>query len=602
MKISKVLDALSCVLFLFCTFSNSPLGAVWAPPTTISSQISSTSQISTDASGNTVGIWQEFDGTNTNIQAATFPKGGVWSSPVTISSALGNNNLAPPQVVVNSSGYAVAVWEELNGTSVVRAATMQFGTSWSAPLDISKSGSDSSQIPQVAVDSAGNAVAVWSRNNGSFTIIQAASLPFGGKWSTSVDISPTNKDSFGPQVGVDASGNAVAVWTEVVNQIIQGATLPFGGSWTVPVNISSASDLSNVPILAVDPIGNAVATWTALSGGNFFIQASTLPSGGNWSLPVNISSAGFVSLESEVNVDKFGNAIALWIEPIGSDIFIVSASLPFGGCWSAPVTISSVGGLAFDPKVAFDAAGNAIAVWDRFNGVNTLIQAAMLPFGGSWSAPIDISDAGQDSDFSQIAIDSTGHAVVQWTNENLTVIQATTWTPSSTITNVNENFGSTSGGNTVIITGTNFINVTGVSFGSTAALSFTVVSPTIISAVAPSGTGTVDVTVTTIAGRSSTSIDDLYAFQTFVPAPQIIYVIPNNGPRNGGHSVRITGVNFTNVSSVKFGANDALSFVVVSPTLIRAITPPGSGTVDVTVTTATGTSEITINDHYTYRP
>src|ERR1700733_10528079 len=247
MKMSKTLVALTWVLFLFCAFSKNPLEAVWSPPDTISSPISSTPQIGIDASGNTVGIWQEFDGTNTNVQAATLPKGGIWSSPVTISSAPGNNNQANPQVAVNPSGYAVAVWEELNGTSVVRASTMQFGGSWSAPIDISLPGSDSSQIPQVAVDPAGNAVAVWARNNGSFTIMQAATLPFASAWSTPVDISPTNKDSFSPQVGVDSSGNAVAIWTEVTDQIIQGATLPFGGSWTVPVNISSASDLSSVP-------------------------------------------------------------------------------------------------------------------------------------------------------------------------------------------------------------------------------------------------------------------------------------------------------------------------------------------------------------------
>lgn len=600
MKMSKTLVALSWVLFLFCTFSNNPLEAVWFPPATISSPISSTPQIGTDAFGNTVGIWQEFDGTNTNVQAATLPKGGIWSSPVTISSASGNNNEANPQMAINSSGYAVAVWEELNGTSTVRASTMQFGGSWSAPIDISQPGSDSSQIPQVAVDPAGNAVAVWARNNGSFTIMQAATLSFGGAWSTPVDISPTNKDSFSPQVGVDSSGNAVAIWTEVTDQIIQGATLPFGGDWTTLVNISSTSDLSNVPILAVDPSGNAVATWTALSAGNFFIQASTLPFGSSWSLPVNVSSAGFVSLESEVSVDQFGNAIALWIEPIGSDIFILAASLPFGGSWSSPVTISAAGGQAFDPQVAFDSAGNAIAVWDCFDGVNTLIQAAMLPFGGSWSSPVDISDAGQDSSFPQIAIDPTGYAVVDWTNETLMVIQANTWTPPSTVTNVNPNFGSTSGGNTVTITGTNFIDVIGVSFGSTGALSFTVISPTTITAVAPSGTGTVDVTIATTAGISPTSVNDLYTYQNPVPPPRVTRVAPNNGPSTGGHSVRITGANFTSVSSVKFGATNALSFVVVSPTLIMAVTPPGFGTVDVAVTTSSGTSVITSNDRYTY--
>ena len=87
----------------------------------------------------------------------------------------------------------------------------------------------------------------------------------------------------------------------------------------------------------------------------------------------------------------------------------------------------------------------------------------------------------------------------------------------------------------------------------------------------------------------------------WLPAPAVTNVNPNRGSTAGGNTVTITGTNFCGVTSVKFGANNAETFMVTSGTTIKAIVPPGApGTVDVTVTTGAGTSPITPNDHYTY--
>jgi hypothetical protein len=75
-----------------------------------------------------------------------------------------------------------------------------------------------------------------------------------------------------------------------------------------------------------------------------------------------------------------------------------------------------------------------------------------------------------------------------------------------TVNKVLPNSGPTDGGTTVKITGTNFTTATAVHFGSTDAASFTVKSATSIVAVSPAGPeGTVDVTVSTPAGVSSTA-------------------------------------------------------------------------------------------------
>jgi hypothetical protein len=78
-------------------------------------------------------------------------------------------------------------------------------------------------------------------------------------------------------------------------------------------------------------------------------------------------------------------------------------------------------------------------------------------------------------------------------------------------------------------------------------------------------------------------------------------VSPDNGPVTGGTEVTITGTGFQFVQGVKFGSTDAKSYTLNSATSITAVSPAGSaGTVDVTVVTANGTSDINDNDKFTF--
>jgi hypothetical protein len=172
-----------------------------------------------------------------------------------------------------------------------------------------------------------------------------------------------------------------------------------------------------------------------------------------------------------------------------------------------------------------------------------------------------------------------------------------------TVTNVTPNTGPLAGGTSVTITGTSFIEVTAVKFESTEATQFTVNSATSITAVSPAGTGTVNVTVTTPEGTSTTSPADEFSYvESATPRPTITKLKPKEGPGTGGTSVTITGTKFTGATAVKFGSTNASSFTIKSATSITAKSPSGSGTVDVTVTTPEGTSLTSSADQFHYLP
>ncbi len=72
--------------------------------------------------------------------------------------------------------------------------------------------------------------------------------------------------------------------------------------------------------------------------------------------------------------------------------------------------------------------------------------------------------------------------------------------------------------------------------------------------------------------------------------PKTKNVTPTYGPTTGGTVVTITGSNFTNVTTVKFGTTSAASFKITGSSTITATTEPhAAGTVKVSLINATGT-------------
>ena len=92
------------------------------------------------------------------------------------------------------------------------------------------------------------------------------------------------------------------------------------------------------------------------------------------------------------------------------------------------------------------------------------------------------------------------------------------------------------------------------------------------------------------------------AFAAVGTCAAVTGVSPSSGPSSGGTTVTISGSNFTGATGVNFGGTAAGSFTVNSDSQITAVSPPGSGTVDVTVTGPAGTSATSPADRFSYIP
>ncbi len=84
-------------------------------------------------------------------------------------------------------------------------------------------------------------------------------------------------------------------------------------------------------------------------------------------------------------------------------------------------------------------------------------------------------------------------------------------------------------------------------------------------------------------------------------APTVTSISPKNGVAAGGTEVTITGTSLTGAKEVRFGSAEAKEFKVDSATSITAESPPGTGTVNVTVTNAVGTSPAVKKGKFKYK-
>jgi hypothetical protein len=173
-----------------------------------------------------------------------------------------------------------------------------------------------------------------------------------------------------------------------------------------------------------------------------------------------------------------------------------------------------------------------------------------------------------------------------------------TYVQPPTVSAIRPPSGPVAGKTQVSVIGSGFLTATGVNFGSVAAESFAANGDELIIGVSPAGKSgaVVDITVTNPGGTSAAVAGDKF---TYLGQPSVTLVVPGSGKSTGGAVVAIFGSGFTMANSVMFG-NLPARLINVAEGEITVVTPPGQGTVAVTVTNPVGTSAVNLLSRYTY--
>jgi hypothetical protein len=368
--------------------------------------------VAVDPQGNALAVWAQFDGAlGNNVWANRYTAGVGWGTAVQIETS-GIDNSEGARVVMDAAGNGLAVWRKREVTIDVWANRYTAGVGWGTAGRIETDDAGNANNPQLAIDASGNALAVWSQDDGLHTNIVANRYTAGVGWGTATLIeSDSAGDASIPQIACAANGDAVAVWVQsdgtrgnvVSNRYTAGA------GWGAATLVETAPVDVYDPQIAVDRDGNAVAIWAQFDGTHTNVVANRTTAGA-WGTPAPITDT-VNAYGPQVAIDRLGNALAIWVQQNGVS-YDVWAARWAAGSWGTPALIAQNGS---SPRLAFDPGGNALAVGSQDDGARTNIWASRFDAQAGWgpSSLIESEQRGSAVE-PQVAIDANGNALAVW--------------------------------------------------------------------------------------------------------------------------------------------------------------------------------------------
>ena len=404
--------------------------AAWTEPLEISpSGVTAVEpQIAVDHSGNATAVWVAKPGSHEEIVSSYRPAGGLWETPVTLISEPWE--CRDPQLDVNPSG-AAAVVADCAFAGTLRAAYRPAGTTaWDASVEVT--GSTGASEPSAAVDDAGRAIAVWEKASDHTVHSSYRLAGTAMAWGSAQQVSPAGKVSTEPDMAMNPTGLAVAVWNqeetvEPKQRIETASRLPEAAStWSAELKLGQTlptNTYSREPAVAINAEArSAVWSFEVTTSSNPWELRSAWGSGCNFcSWGGSLSSGpsdGVSDVEvPRVAVDEHGRTVAVWRAYDGQFGIQASTTEFVNGSWSSPLSIGPGGtvDLEAEPQVAIDPEGAAVILWGENGGHGDAIMATSRSAGGSFSpvpgTQIRTGAAGRDP---RVAMDTAGDAVATW--------------------------------------------------------------------------------------------------------------------------------------------------------------------------------------------
>lgn len=217
-------------------------------------------RVAVDADGDALFVWQaKLDGSGGpwTLQARARSADGTLS-PVQNVSLPGVDGLYPPQVAVDAQGNALVVWHEDGGIHA-RARTAAGVLAPVQALGPSVGGGD----PRLAMIDDGRAVVVWDGQG----VVRARARSAAGTWSSVeiVSLPLSLGGGFGADVGMDAAGRALVVWTRSdfasLYEPLQMRSRSPEGVWSSVRYLSDARAITWQGRVDVSPAGRAAVVW-----------------------------------------------------------------------------------------------------------------------------------------------------------------------------------------------------------------------------------------------------------------------------------------------------------------------------------------------------
>lgn len=221
----------------------------------------------------------------------------------------------PLSIAVNDEGKAVLLWTTADGDIF----SSLFQGEWGQTAKVNHYRNNS--VLSAGIDASGSILLVFQRDDKIYF-----KKNVGGIWSEGLEISSKEGQYQLPKLAVDAEGGAIALWKRVDKNLLE-ASYYDGTKWGGVAKIADL-DSSSVYKLVHDNRKNTLVIFSVHTGRFYHLKSLFHNPGLDWSTPMTIASSEFPLTNPEIALSHvFHTAFAVWESGSQKNIFGAFAPL-----------------------------------------------------------------------------------------------------------------------------------------------------------------------------------------------------------------------------------------------------------------------------------
>ncbi|MEM7136352.1 MAG: Ig-like domain-containing protein [Myxococcota bacterium] len=341
--------------------------------------------LAVDAAGNGFAVWERSDdGFTASIWSNRYTVDEGWGN----SELIQTGDVTPasdPVVAADPNGNAIAIWVQRdmeNNEQLVWANRYEPGSGWGTAAAIDPNPAGGLLIGnglRLGMDDDGNAIALWVRPLIDGDVVWANRYTAGSGWGTAEIIKDDETTDVTQQrLTVGPGGDAFLVWRQPGETRADIWSVRFSGTaWEDPVRIDNYdADDKGAPDVGVDGSGIAYAVWAQVDPDFSNIYAVQYTPGSGWGTPELIEDpippemVGVFedprdsdAVTPRLDVNSAGNAFVVWRQEWEGWGSVWSNRLDPGTGWMDAELIDNLERTASFPIIAVDADRHAHAIW-----------------------------------------------------------------------------------------------------------------------------------------------------------------------------------------------------------------------------------------------
>ena len=390
--------------------------------------------------GNAIVAWASYSSLDGANYAVYFDvQAGQWSVPFLLRE--GESSTYDYTVAIGGDGKAWVAWSDGGEVKVRRYDPLT--QSWGDERSLG-----AGRQPSIAANETGEVQVAWLRDEGSTVrLLSMRYTPADGSWSTETEVA--NAATLYPwstiALAMDGTGNAVVVWEQEADPRLDIWAAYYdaaASSWGAPVLLEGdTTESAEAPQVAMDDSGNAIVVWeqgplvsqeVGVDGdGNpvmVWVQseshiwaASYDAASATWDSPLRLEdhTSATEAMQPSIAMNGGGEAVVAWTQGnhgfIGEtegEAWAVTYHAHTG--WTAPRRLDQgMRGDSWGTMAAINEAGDAIVVWNQFDGMRVRIWSATWRAGLGWQGAERV-ERENVAYVSGVGLDDAGRAMVVW--------------------------------------------------------------------------------------------------------------------------------------------------------------------------------------------